>query len=345
MPLLPAAAVRKGASEMSLRDDSDTPARAEGQADTVSINDLRVRLTRNGREAEVLRGIDLTIGRGEILGLVGESGSGKSILGNTLLGLLPETSLPKLSGEAYVAGTDMVSADSAARRRNRRQHLGAVFQDPMTSLDPTMKVGKQVIEAAGSFQAALELLEAVHIPDARARMQRYPHELSGGQRQRIMIAMAVAGNPSLIIADEPTTALDVTVQAQVLRLLADLRDNLGCSILLITHDLGVASQISNRIAVMYAGRLVEQGLSDDVLHSPAHPYTISLLRSRLSLDTRRDRPLPALPGGAPDPADMPPGCAFAPRCPVPKTAASRRFRCSMPREPGTARHASSGQPR
>ncbi len=281
---------------------------------TASVENLRVRLTRNGREAEVLRGIDLTIGRGEIVGLVGESGSGKSILGNTLLGLLPEASQPRLSGVARVSGTDMVSADTATRRRCRKQHLGAVFQDPMTSLDPTMKVGKQVTEATGSRQAALELLEAVHIPHAEASMERYPHELSGGQRQRVMIAMAVAGNPSLVIADEPTTALDVTVQAQVLNLLADLRDNLGCSILLITHDLGVAAQISNRIAVMYAGRVVEQGPAADVLHSPSHPYTVSLLRSRLSLDTRRDRPLPALGGGAPDPREMPPGCAFAPRC-------------------------------
>ncbi|MFI2841455.1 dipeptide ABC transporter ATP-binding protein [Mycolicibacterium sp. PDY-3] len=282
--------------------------------DTARVENLRVRLTRNGREAEVLRGIDLSIGRGEIVGLVGESGSGKSILGNTLLGLLPDASLPKLSGVAQVAGTDMVSGDSATRRRCRKEHLGAVFQDPMTSLDPTMRIGKQVTEATGSREAALNLLKAVHIPHPEASMQRYPHELSGGQRQRVMIAMAVAGSPSLVIADEPTTALDVTVQAQVLNLLADLRDNLGCSILLITHDLGVAAQISNRIAVMYAGRVVEQGPAADVLHSPAHPYTVSLLRSRLSLDTRRDRPLPALRGGAPDPRDMPAGCAFAPRC-------------------------------
>ena len=281
---------------------------------TVNTQDLRVRLTRNGREMEVLRGINLTIGQGEIVGLVGESGSGKTVLGNTLLGLLPDTSRPRLSGTAHVAGTEMVSATAKTRRQCRRQHLGAVFQDPMTSLDPTMKVGNQVIEAAGSREAALKLLRSVHIPDPESRMHRYPHELSGGLRQRVMIAMAVASDPSLVIADEPTTALDVTVQAQVLSLLADLRDNLGCSILLITHDLGVAAQISNRIAVMYAGRVVEQGPTQAVLHSPSHPYTVSLLRSRLSLDTRRDRPLPALAGGAPDPGDAPPGCSFAPRC-------------------------------
>ena len=300
---------------MTRREPLLLPADDKGEQETcVSTRDLRVRLSRNGQEMEVLRGIDLTIGLGEIVGLVGESGSGKSVFGNTLLGLLPDSARPQLSGSAVVAGTDMVSATTAERRRCRRTHLGAVFQDPMSSLDPTMKVGKQVIEAADSHGAALKLLTAVQIPDPEHRMHRYPHELSGGLRQRVMIAMAVAGNPSLVIADEPTTALDVTVQAQVLSLLANLRDELGCSILLITHDLGVAAQISNRIAVMYAGRVVEQGPTHDVLDSPSHPYTVSLLRSRLSLDTRRDRPLPALAGGAPDPRDLPTGCAFGPRC-------------------------------
>ncbi|QZT64265.1 ABC transporter ATP-binding protein [Mycolicibacterium austroafricanum] len=289
-------------------------ARSPVDAPVVRTRELRVRLTRNGHEAEVLRGIDLEIKPGEILGLVGESGSGKSVLGNSLLGMLPETARPNLSGSAEVVGTDMVSASAAARRRCRRDHLGAVFQDPMTSLDPTMTIGKQVIEAAGSHDAALQLLLSVQIPDPESRMRRYPHELSGGLRQRVMIAMAVATNPSLVIADEPTTALDVTVQAQVLSLLAGLRDDLGCSILLITHDFGVAAQISNRIAVMYAGLVVEQGATQQVLNSPSHPYTVSLLRSRLSLDTARDRPLPALAGGVPDPRAMPPGCAFEPRC-------------------------------
>jgi peptide/nickel transport system ATP-binding protein len=303
--------------------DSSVEDRPTDGSPTASVRDLRVHLTRNGREMEVLRGIDLTIGRGEIVGLVGESGSGKSVLGNTLLGLLPEASAPRLSGSATVADTDMVAAAAGARRRCRKAHLGAVFQDPMTSLDPTMKVGSQVIEAAGSRSAALDLLKAVQIPEAEQRMNRYPHELSGGLRQRVMIAMAVASNPSLVIADEPTTALDVTVQAQVLTLLANLRDELGCSILLITHDLGVAAEISNRIAVMYAGRVVEEGPTHDVLNAPSHPYTVSLLRSRLSLHTTRDRPLPALAGGAPDPREVPPGCSFAPRCVLSHQACSR----------------------
>jgi peptide/nickel transport system ATP-binding protein len=184
----------------------------------------------------------------------------------------------------------------------------------MTSLNPTMRIGKQVAEAAGSDEEALKLLTAVGIPDPKRRFRAYPHELSGGLRQRVMIAIAIAGNPELIIADEPTTALDVTVQAQVLRLLLRLRDEIGCSIMFITHDLGVAAQISDRIAVLYAGRIAEIGPTADVLNQPAHPYTHGLLRSRLTLDTARHRKLAALAGSVPSPVTPLPGCAFAPRC-------------------------------
>ncbi|HWW45114.1 MAG TPA: ABC transporter ATP-binding protein, partial [Acidimicrobiia bacterium] len=177
-----------------------------------------------------------------------------------------------------------------------------------------MRVGRQVAEAAGSEAEAVSLLDAVGIPEARRRLRSFPHELSGGLRQRVMIAMAVAGQPSLVVADEPTTALDVTVQAQILELLAHLRDTTGCTFILVTHDLGVAAQIADRIAVLYAGRLAEVGNAADVLDRPAHPYTIGLLRSRLTLDARREGPLPTLPGEPPDPRDHPPGCPFAPRC-------------------------------
>jgi peptide/nickel transport system ATP-binding protein len=280
------------------------------------IRDLHVGFTRNGRQVEAVRGIDLDIGRGEILGLVGESGSGKSVLSLALLGLLPEASQPRTSGTARIAGTDMLSASPEVRRQVRRISLGAVFQDPMTSLNPTMKVGRQVAEAAGSLDEALRLLKAVGVPDPERRLNSFPHELSGGLRQRVMIAMAVAGDPALVIADEPTTALDVTVQAQVLALLRGLRDELGCSVLLITHDLGVAAQVSDRVAVMYAGRIAEMGPTGTVLSEPSHPYTVGLMRSRLTLSTDRTRPIQALPGGAPDPADLPPGCPYAPRCPL-----------------------------
>ena len=277
-----------------------------------TVGDLRVTFRRNGCDVAALRGVSLAIAPGEILGLVGESGSGKSVLGFTLLGLLPKQA--KVDGTVRVAGADMVTGDAKALRKVRRLDLGAVFQDPMTSLNPTMRVGHQVTEAAGSPDEALRLLTAVGIPDPKRRMRAFPHELSGGLRQRVMIAMAVAGDPELIIADEPTTALDVTVQAQVLRLLRRLRDEIGCSIVLITHDLGVAAQISDRIAVLYAGRIVEIGPAADVLGMPAHPYTHGLLRSRLSLDTARDRKLAALAGSVPSPTAPLPGCAFVPRC-------------------------------
>ncbi|MGX9790642.1 dipeptide ABC transporter ATP-binding protein [Mycobacterium sp. MMS18-G62] len=277
-----------------------------------TVGDLRVTFRRNGSDVAALRGVSLAIAPGEILGLVGESGSGKSVLGFTLLGLLPKHA--KIDGTVRVAGADMVNGEPKALRKVRRLDLGAVFQDPMTSLNPTMRIGQQVTEAAGSTDEALRLLTAVGIPDPKRRMRAFPHELSGGLRQRVMIAMAVAGNPELIIADEPTTALDVTVQAQVLRLLRRLRDEIGCSIVLITHDLGVAAQISDRIAVLYAGRIAEIGPTADVLGMPAHPYTHGLLRSRLTLDTARDRKLAALAGSVPSPTAPLPGCAFVPRC-------------------------------
>jgi peptide/nickel transport system ATP-binding protein len=277
-----------------------------------TVDDLRVTFRRNGRDVHALRGVSLAIAPGEILGLVGESGSGKSVLGFTLLGLLPKQT--KVTGTVSVTGSDMVNGDAKALRKVRRLDLGAVFQDPMTSLNPTMRIGKQVAEAAGSDEEALRLLTAVGIPEPKRRMRAYPHQLSGGLRQRVMIAIAIAGDPELIIADEPTTALDVTVQAQVLRLLARLRDDLGCSIVLITHDLGVAAQIADRIAVLYAGRIAELGPSAEVLGAPAHPYTHGLLRSRLTLETARDRRLAALAGSVPSAVDPLPGCAFVPRC-------------------------------
>jgi peptide/nickel transport system ATP-binding protein len=281
----------------------------------VDIVDLHVTFERGGSDVRAVRGVNLSIGRGEIVGLVGESGSGKSVLGLSLLGLLPSEPPPRVAGSAVVCGTDMVWASREQRRAVRRERLGAVFQDPMTSLNPTMRVGRQVAEAAGTESEAVRLLDAVGVPEARRRLRSFPHELSGGLRQRVMIAMAIAGSPSLVIADEPTTALDVTVQAQILELLSHLRDETGCTFILVTHDLGVASQIADRIAVLYAGRLAEVGRSEDVLDRPAHPYTTGLLRSRLTLMARRDGPLPTLPGEPPDPRRLPPGCAFAARCP------------------------------
>jgi peptide/nickel transport system ATP-binding protein len=262
-----------------------------------------------------LRGVSLAIRPGEILGLVGESGSGKSVLGLALLGLLPEQAT--VEGHAIVAGCDMVHADARAQRATRARHLGAVFQDPMTSLNPTMRIGPQVAEAIGpgaDRRTVVELLGHVGVPQPERRLGQYPHELSGGLRQRVMVAMAVAGSPSLVVADEPTTALDVTTQAQVLRLMARLREETRTAFLLITHDLAVASAVADRIAVLYGGRLMELGPARAVLDAAGHPYTRALLDVRLTRRSPRGVLLHSLEGEPPNPRNQPPGCPFAPRC-------------------------------
>lgn len=264
-------------------------------APVLRVDGLDVRLTRDGETVHAVRGVDLTVERGEVVGLVGGSGSGKSILGLSVMGLLPASARPVVSGSVDLAGTDMIGAPDVARRAARRQHVGAVFQDPMTSLDPTMTIGRQLGEVTRDRAHALSLLEDVGIPRAADRLKAYPHQLSGGLRQRVMIALAVARRPSLILADEPTTALDVTVQAQILDLLLTLREDIGCSIVFVTHDLGVAAQVCDRIAVMQHGRIVESAGVDDVFENPAHAYTTNLLRSRIDLRTPRDRPLAAMP--------------------------------------------------
>src|SRR5258705_10374370 len=286
------------------------------------VHDLRVTFERRGVPLHALRGVSLDIQPGEVLALVGESGSGKSVMGLALLGLLAGEPTPAISGRAEVCGIEMVAATTEERRRVRKSHLGAVFQDPMTSLDPNTRVGKQVIEAAGDSEEARRLLDLVGVPDPLRRMKAFPHELSGGLRQRVMIAMAVAGQPDLVIADEPTTALDVTVQAQVLGLLRDLCNELGTSFIVVTHDIGVASQIADRVAVSDGGRVAELGSMDEVLRAPSPPYTVGLLNSRLDLDLPLGRAIHALPGQPPDPREHPKGCAFTPRCPAAIAACS-----------------------
>jgi len=289
----------------------------DGTAGVVaSIRDLRISLERNGVRSEVIRGVDLEVRSGEILGLVGESGSGKSVLALAMMGLLPQRSQPRVDGAIRVVGTDMVAGSAAELRRLRRDELGVIFQDPMTSLNPTMRVGKQITEASGDDATTISLMSAVGISDPELRFRVYPHELSGGLRQRIMAAIAVAGRPSLIIADEPTTALDVTVQAQVLDLLKSLRDDFGCSVVFITHDLAVAAQIADRVAVLYAGRIAEIGRTAEILHRPTHPYTVGLLRSRLSLTTPRDTLLETLRPETATADERARGCAYSSRCPL-----------------------------
>ncbi|MEV4603276.1 ABC transporter ATP-binding protein [Amycolatopsis sp. NPDC049253] len=285
--------------------------------DTVaSVRDLTVSLRRRGARSPVLRGIDLDIAPGEIVGLVGESGSGKSVLAMTMLGLLPRSSRPEITGSVHVAGTDILHGSAAQLRAARRTRLGVIFQDPMTSLNPTMRIGKQITELTGDNGEAISLLSAVGVPEPRKRMRAFPHELSGGLRQRVMAAIALTGRPQLIVADEPTTALDVTVQAQLLALLADLRAQFGCSVLFITHDLAVAAQLTDRIAVLYQGRVAELGPTAQLLDRPAHPYTAGLLGSRLSLSTPRRDSLPTLPGDSAPVTDRLHGCAYHTRCPL-----------------------------
>jgi len=302
--------------------------------DTVaSVEDLRVSFRVDDGTVHALRGVDLRIGRGEIVALVGESGSGKSVLGSCLLGMPPTSADTEVTGRVEVAGIDMVGGDEGLHRAVRRNLLGAVFQDPLSSLNPMMRISAQLTERGVDEGRAIEALEDAGVPESSRRMRQWPHELSGGLRQRVMIAMALAANgrppedqasggdgepaagrdgPLLIVADEPTTALDVSVQAQIVSMFDRLRREHDCSILLITHDLGVAAAIADRIVVLYAGRVCEVGPTAELLASPLHPYTAGLLRSRLSVDVST-RPV-AIGGAPPDPLRPPPGCAFAPRC-------------------------------
>ena len=303
---------------------------------TASVSGLTVSLTRNGVRSDVIRGVDLEIAPGEIVGLVGESGSGKSVLALAMLGLLPESSAPRFGGSITVAGVDMIHGSEADLRRVRRTELGAIFQDPMTSLNPTMRIGAQIDESTHDSAESQRLLTTVGIRDAAERMRAYPHELSGGLRQRVMAAIAVSGTPSLIIADEPTTALDVTVQAQVLALLRELRDDFGCSVLMITHDLGVAAQLADRLVVLYAGRVAEQGTTDDVLQRPTHPYTVGLLGARLSLTMPRDGILATLAPERADAAERMRGCAYHSRCPLATAECATEVPPLEPATPGSA---------
>jgi peptide/nickel transport system ATP-binding protein len=272
-----------------------------------------------GGDVHALRGATLTVEPGQIVGLVGESGSGKSVLGLAALGLLPRLPQPRIAGSVALDGQDMLAASEDERRARRGSYITAVFQDPMGSLNPSMRIGAQVAEAAPDAAPGeiVELLAQTGIPRPEAKLRCYPHELSGGLRQRVMIAIALARNPRLVVADEPTTALDVTVQARVLELLARSAAERGSALLFITHDLGVAAHLCERIAVAYAGRIVEVGSASQVLFRPRHPYTVGLLASRPRLDgTIAGGGLPTLPGQPPDPRCPVPGCAFAPRCPV-----------------------------
>jgi peptide/nickel transport system ATP-binding protein len=282
----------------------------------LKVADLSVTLHRDGEANLVLERIALQVHRGEIVAMLGESGSGKSTLGLAVMGLLPPQSSPSVQGTIAVDGIELLGGDAEHWRRIRRERLGTVFQDPIGSLNPSLRIGVQLAEAITDGTAPARWLERVGITEPESRLQCYPHQLSGGQCQRVMIAMAIAKRPGLIIADEPTTALDVLVQAQILDLLRRLTREDGIAMLFITHDLAVASALADRIVVLQAGRLIEDGLVDRLAAQPAHPYTAALLGARFGLSADRTRQLSTLASASETARSAASGCGFAPRCPL-----------------------------
>jgi peptide/nickel transport system ATP-binding protein/oligopeptide transport system ATP-binding protein len=289
----------------------------------LSVRDLRVYFHQRDRVVRAVDGVDLRLDPAKTLCLVGESGSGKSLTALSIMRLIAPPGRIEEGSEITYAGRDLVAASAEQMQSIRGNEISMIFQEPMTSLNPAHTVGAQIAEAvrlhrpvskAAAAERALEMLRLVGVPDPRRRSSDYPHQLSGGMRQRVMIAMALSCEPKLIIADEPTTALDVTIQAQVLELLRELRDTLGMAVLLITHDLGVVAEMADDVAVMYAGRIVERGNVQDTFARPQHPYTQALLRSIPVLGMRQSERLTVIPGMVPSPASWPSGCRFEARC-------------------------------
>jgi peptide/nickel transport system ATP-binding protein len=302
------------------------------------VRDLSVRFVTREATVHAVNGVSFTVEPGKVLCILGESGSGKSVTLRALMRLLPPRRT-RIEGEVRIDGQDVLAMPPRALRDLRGGLVAMIFQEPMTALDPVYTIGRQIVEAVRRHtgcgpnvarERALELLELVRIPSPARRLDAYPHELSGGLRQRAMIAMALSCNPRLLLADEPTTALDATVQVQVLILLRRLQRELGMGMIFVTHDLGVAAEIADTIAVMYAGRIVESGPVAQILSAPAHPYTAGLLASTVH-GQPRDRDIDAIPGSPPDLRRLPQGCSFAPRCP--RRMADCRIIVPQPRIP------------
>jgi peptide/nickel transport system ATP-binding protein len=283
------------------------------------VRDLKVHYSMGSRTIKAVDGIDFTVREGDRFAIVGESGSGKSTLGLSLIRLCPG----KVSGQIIVDGVDLMKLSEEEIRKFRGSKISIIFQEPSSALNPVMKIGDQLMEVftvhgyskSEAYQRSLQLLKTVGIPEAEKRMQSYPHQLSGGMKQRVVIAMAIALNPRLVIADEPTSALDVTIQAQILNLLKNLADSYGLSTVLITHDMGVAAEICNRIGIMYAGKMVEVGELESIFSNPMHPYTRALMAC---IPRGLKEHLKPLPGHVPDLSNPPEGCRFHPRCPYAK---------------------------
>ena len=293
-------------------------------APLLSVEGLRVGFVTEGGRVQAVDGVSFGVEPGEVLAIVGESGSGKSVTAQTILGLTRSPN-SRIEGSVRLGETELLGANEEELRQVRGERVGMVFQDPMTSFNPVYRIGDQIVEAirahredAGKAEArrrAVELLDSVGIANAERRVDDYPHEFPGGMRQRAMIAMALALEPELLIADEPTTALDVTVQAQILALLERLNRERGLATILITHDLGVVAEVADRVLVMYAGRVVEQGTLDELFYDPQHPYTWGLLGSLTRMDRSRPERLPQIGGAPPSLLDLPTGCSFRTRCP------------------------------
>jgi oligopeptide/dipeptide ABC transporter ATP-binding protein len=288
----------------------------------LEVRDLTTAFRTGSGEVTAIENVSFSLEKGEILGIVGESGSGKSVTALAIMGLLPRPPARILGGSINFENQDLLQLSDRAMQRLRGPGIAMVFQEPMTSLNPVFTIGEQIMETIRAheslsqkavFARAVEMLEKVGIPSATARMADYPHQLSGGQRQRIMLAIALVCRPRLLIADEPTTALDVTIQAQILDLLLDLRDELGMAIVMITHNMGVIAETADRVLVMYAGRIVEQAPVARLFDHPLHPYTSGLLSCVPTLDQDQDR-LVAIPGSLPEPSRRPSGCRFSARC-------------------------------
>jgi peptide/nickel transport system ATP-binding protein len=308
-------------SEVMERPAAATPATGGGGGTPlVRMRDLHVKFVTRDRTVHAVNGVDLDLAAGEVLCILGESGSGKSVTMRALMRLLPKTA--KVSGTVEVAGRDVVAMGEGELADFRGGEVAMIFQEPMTALDPVFTIGRQIAETVQRHEKAsrrdaearaLELLELVQIPSAKRRLAAYPHELSGGLRQRAMIAVALACRPKLLLADEPTTALDATVQIQVLLLLRELQERMGMGVIFVTHDLGVAGEIADRVAVMYAGKVVEEGPVGAMMRAPLHPYPKGLLGATVHAGLRGQR-LTTIPGAPPSLEKLPVGCAFAPRC-------------------------------
>jgi peptide/nickel transport system ATP-binding protein len=290
------------------------------EAPVLRVDDLTVRFRRRGMDVAAVNGVSFSLARGETLTILGESGSGKSVSLKALMGLLPEYA--QIDGDVWLDGKPVLELPPGELAKLRGSAVSMIFQEPMAALDPVYTIGEQIAETivqhdgvsrSIAMRRTLDLLDHVKIPSAARRMKNYPHELSGGMRQRAMIALALACSPSVLLADEPTTALDVTVQIQILLLLRQLQEELGMAIVFVTHDVGAAAEISDRIAVMYAGRFVETATTREIMRSPRHPYTEGLLASTVH-GGLRGRVLETIPGAPPNLAHLPPGCPFAPRC-------------------------------